>query len=109
MANVKWRGAIFVAVLLVYTTISEGRPQEQSPPVKEHDSESRAVITELHVRSDIQFRYARTVVESYVKNPDKGAKNVTFQLTLPNTAFVSNFSMFVKVNRPCNSTQLQPA
>merc|ERR1712018_7542 len=53
------------------------------------------VITEFHVRSDIQLRYAKTVAESYVKNPNTVAGEVTFELVLPDTAFVSYFSMLI--------------
>lgn len=53
------------------------------------------IITEFHVRSDVQFRYAKTVAESYVKNPNSVASEVTFEIVLPDTAFVSNFSMVI--------------
>merc|ERR1712038_1052862 len=53
------------------------------------------IITQFLVRSDVQFRYAKTVAESYVKNPNAGAGEVTFELVLPDTAFVSNFSMLI--------------
>merc|ERR1712038_678730 len=54
------------------------------------------VITQFHVRSDVQFRYAKTVAESYVKNPNAVAGEVAFELVLPDTAFVSNFSMLIE-------------
>lgn len=53
------------------------------------------IITQFHVRSDVQFRYAKTVAESYVKNPNAAAAEVAFELVLPDTAFVSNFSMLI--------------
>jgi hypothetical protein len=55
------------------------------------DNDSAAVITEFHVRSDIQFRYARTIAESYVKNPDSVAREVTFEIVLPDSAFGKSY------------------
>ena len=52
-------------------------------------------ITKLHVQSEIQFRYARTTVESYIKNFGSVAETTQFQAILPENAFVSNFSMIV--------------
>jgi len=72
----------------------------QSPPASISDGteappERPPVITQFHVRSDVQFRYAKTVAESYVKNPNAVAGEVAFELVLPDTAFVSNFSMLI--------------
>ncbi len=59
------------------------------------DPDAKPVISRFSVRSDVQFRYARTRVESYVKNPASLAQAVTFSLVIPDRAFVSNFSMLV--------------
>merc|ERR1712117_610462 len=87
---------------------SSARPQNkvlltttpQSPTARISDGteappERPPVITQFHVRSDVQFRYAKTVAESYVKNPNAVAGEVAFELVLPDTAFVSNFSMLI--------------
>jgi len=50
-------------------------------------------ITRFHVDSRIQFRYARTVMESHVKNPDIAPQLATFAVVIPESAFISNFSM----------------
>jgi len=50
-------------------------------------------IDSLHITSNIQLRYARTKVESLVKNPGIEAKKVDFNLVIPESAFISNFSM----------------
>ena len=42
------------------------------------------------------FRFAHTTVESYLKNPSPNSREVTFSMILPDTAFVSNFSMILK-------------
>ncbi len=63
-----------------------------SPPPDPH---AKPVISQFLVRSDVQFRYARTRVESHVKNPASLAQTVTFSLVIPDRAFVSNFSMLL--------------
>jgi hypothetical protein len=41
----------------------------------------------------IDPRYALTTVEAYMRNKLDYAREVTFSVALPDTAFVSNFSM----------------
>ena len=46
-------------------------------------------IVEMDIRSDIQYRYAKTVVKSYVKNPSTStSQDVTFNMVLPNSSFI---------------------
>merc|ERR1711863_2892 len=47
----------------------------------------------FHIKSEFQFRYARTVVESTVSNPDAVAQVASFALVIPDSAFISAFSM----------------
>merc|ERR1711971_491681 len=49
--------------------------------------------TKFHIKSEFQFRYARTVVESAVSNPDTVAQVGSFSLVIPDSAFISAFSM----------------
>merc|ERR1711910_137738 len=49
--------------------------------------------TKFHIKSEFQFRYARTVVESAVSNPDTVAQVGSFALVIPDSAFISAFSM----------------
>merc|ERR1711971_139643 len=49
--------------------------------------------TKFHIKSEFQFRYARTVVESTVTNPDTVAQLASFALVIPDSAFISAFSM----------------
>merc|ERR1719288_225792 len=44
----------------------------------------------------IKFRYARTVVESTVTNPDTVAQLASFALVIPDSAFISAFSMEIE-------------
>ena len=53
----------------------------------------KPIISRLHVRSDIRFRYARTVVQSYVKNPYVTSERAEFEIVLPEDAFISNFTI----------------
>merc|ERR1712126_86030 len=65
--------------------------------VKRQTSDAKDVkITNMTIMSDIQFRYSRTVVESYMKNFGPEAQSAVFKLVLPDSAFISNFSMVVK-------------
>merc|ERR550519_3325690 len=43
--------------------------------------------TKFHIKSEFQFRYARTVVESAVSNPDTVAQVGSFALVIPDSAF----------------------
>merc|ERR1712130_738346 len=49
--------------------------------------------TKFHIKSEVQFRYSRTVVESTVSNPDTVAQVGSFALVIPDSAFISAFSM----------------
>merc|ERR1712209_144650 len=52
--------------------------------------------TKFHIKSEVQFRYARTVVESSVSNPDTVAQLASFTLVIPDSAFISAFSMEIE-------------
>ncbi|XP_069702837.1 inter-alpha-trypsin inhibitor heavy chain H3-like [Periplaneta americana] len=49
------------------------------------------VVHALSVRSDIKYRYARTVVYSKMGNPANSSNQATFSVTLPDTAFITGF------------------
>jgi len=50
-------------------------------------------ISSLSVTSHIALRYAQTEVETLIKNPDNSPRDVEFSLILPDSAFISFFSM----------------
>ena len=58
-------------------------------------SGNTATITSLHVVSNINSRFANTLVSSVVTNVDDTNHEAKFSVQLPEKAFVSNFSMFV--------------
>merc|ERR1712018_69664 len=54
-------------------------------------------ITRFHVATKIQMRYAITNVEVKVKNFDSSkTQEATFDMLLPEEAFVSNYTMIIK-------------
>merc|ERR1719334_416563 len=84
--------SIFIALAtLLATSINTATSR---PQLLAMTTEATAFISKLEIRSDIQFRYAKTVVESLIKNPSLGgAQEVDFELVLPSRAFISNFSI----------------
>jgi len=93
-------GATFArpkALSLVITEDSNSfRQKRQSEDNDGEDigDDSKPVIQKLHVHSNISYRYAKTEVESYIKNPStNNAKEVSFEMVLPEKAFISNFSI----------------
>jgi hypothetical protein len=52
-------------------------------------------ITKFHVTSKIQLRYASTEVLSHMRNPSSQPQEVTFEIRLPEKAFIHGFSMTV--------------
>ncbi|XP_023955028.2 inter-alpha-trypsin inhibitor heavy chain H3 [Bicyclus anynana] len=51
--------------------------------------------TEMRVRSEVALRYARTSVITHVANPDSRPQEATFRMLLPDTAFISGFTMTI--------------
>ena len=47
----------------------------------------------FHIDSRIVARYAATTITSVILNRDTKSQELTFQVQLPETAFISNFSM----------------
>lgn len=47
----------------------------------------------FHVESEIVSRYSTTAITSVVLNNDDVSRELSFQVQLPETAFISNFTM----------------
>merc|ERR1711963_1066313 len=75
-------------VLSLVSTLSLVTSQ---PTPEGRDSE----ITKFHVTSKIQLRYASTEVLSHMSNPSSEVQEVTFEIRLPEKAFIHAFSMMV--------------
>ncbi|CAH2212055.1 jg611, partial [Pararge aegeria aegeria] len=52
-------------------------------------------MTEMRVRSEIALRYARTSVITHVHNPDMRPQEASFHMLLPDSAFISGFTMII--------------
>jgi hypothetical protein len=50
-------------------------------------------VHKMIIRSDIRFKYAATEVTCEMTNDQNEARELTFDVTLPKDAFISNFSM----------------
>ena len=59
----------------------------------ENVNDGSVVYQQFHVNSDIVARYAYTQISSVVLNSATISKELTFQVQLPETAFISNFTM----------------
>lgn len=57
------------------------------------ETKTGARIYSLHIQSDILFRYSTTLVTSRLANPHNQSAEATFTVTLPNEAFISNFTL----------------
>jgi len=73
-----------------------GAPQPQSTKTEEEEGVVPVVLTKFHVNSTIRFRYSRTEVLAYYKNPGTKSNKAVFNMVVPQSAFISNFSMITK-------------
>jgi len=71
---------VFLFPLVTSRTVSEG---------------GDPTLTKFHVTSKIQLRYASTEVLSEMRNPSSQPQEVTFEIRLPEKAFIHGFSMTV--------------
>merc|ERR1712038_1929660 len=55
-----------------------------------------AELSQFHVNTTIGFRYSRTEVTALYRNPGLQAHTAVFTMVLPESAFISNFSMTIK-------------
>merc|ERR1712165_208257 len=55
-----------------------------------------AELSQFHVNTTIGFRYSRTEVTALYRNPGLQANTAVFTMVLPESAFISNFSMTIK-------------
>lgn len=53
-------------------------------------------FSSLKIHSDIRYRLARTTLTGELSNPGKHAQEITWDVILPESAFVSNFSAIIK-------------
>jgi len=81
------------------TAIPPSSTQSSTTTTSTSTTTEKLVATEaletikFHITSEVQFRYAKTVVESVVRNPDTVAQLANFVVVIPDSAFISAFSM----------------
>ena len=61
--------------------------------LRQAENDGSVIYQQFHVSSDIIARYAHTRVSSVVLNSAGTSKELSFQVQLPETAFISNFTM----------------
>lgn len=90
-----------LAFLLILTEYASTKSftADVDPSLSRHprDVKSAAVLTplSLHVASQISSRFANTLVTSTLENKSPQNQEVKFVVQIPETAFISNFSMVV--------------
>ena len=58
-----------------------------------HGFNSALIYESFTVESIIVCRYAHTTITSVLRNSAEASKDVSFKVQLPDTAFISNFTM----------------
>lgn len=53
----------------------------------------RSIKTDVKVETNIVYRYARTIVTATMENMEDDAQEISFHMTLPEVAFISNFTI----------------
>merc|ERR1712038_1965103 len=86
-------------ILYLLITASVIIQEAISAPVSPESEGGKTLPVELakfHVNTTIGFRYSRTQVSALYKNPGHEANKAVFTMVLPESAFISNFSMTIK-------------
>ncbi|XP_035675357.1 inter-alpha-trypsin inhibitor heavy chain H3-like isoform X2 [Branchiostoma floridae] len=65
------------------------------PPIVTPPEQKKPEIYALDIKSTVTSRYAKTVVTSRLANKADEAREAVFEISLPKTAFISNFSMTI--------------
>ncbi|XP_053551740.1 inter-alpha-trypsin inhibitor heavy chain H6 isoform X2 [Bombina bombina] len=88
-------------VLISITYLGSSQGTDQSPYVERFKRQLRTQKTELtisslFIQSTIVSRYAFTKVQTIMVNPHSEGKEAIFDLELPSSAFISNFTLTIK-------------
>ncbi|KAL9975524.1 hypothetical protein ACROYT_G012693 [Oculina patagonica] len=101
-SSAKMRSYLFsLAFFLIFTKYASTKSftADLDPSLSRHprDVQSATALTplSLHVASKISSRFANTLVTSTLENKSLKNKEAKFVVQLPETAFISNFSMVV--------------
>merc|ERR1712110_551390 len=88
-----------MTLLCLLITVSIFIQEAASAPIEPESGEVAKMPVELskfHVKTTIGFRYSKTVVTALYRNPGTEANKAVFTMLLPESAFISNFSMTIK-------------
>ncbi|XP_069354287.1 inter-alpha-trypsin inhibitor heavy chain H4-like isoform X5 [Maniola hyperantus] len=78
-----------------YVVIADNNQKSTTPVDTTEKPRAPIKLTEMRVHSEVALRYARTSVITHVHNPDARPQEVTFRMLLPDTAFISGFTMIL--------------
>ncbi|KAE8583271.1 hypothetical protein XENTR_v10020472 [Xenopus tropicalis] len=95
MGNIARNNRLLLLLLLFITDLGCASPYLKRHKRQIRRPQSELTVTSLHIKSTIVSRYALTVVQSVMVNTHSEAKEAIFDLDLPDSAFISNFSMTV--------------
>ena len=80
--------SVALFVLLLSVAAAALTPRQQRP-----DPDGAIVYERFHIQSTIVARYAVTTITSVALNTETVSKELYFQVQLPDTAFISDFTM----------------
>ena len=81
------------AVVLTLLLVGFSAVSQAVVTVRQADGDNSVIYQQFHITSEIISRYAHTRVNSVLLNSADTSKELSFQVQLPETAFISNFSM----------------
>ncbi|XP_050413830.1 inter-alpha-trypsin inhibitor heavy chain H3 [Patella vulgata] len=77
---------------LLFISILSGEAQDNGT------GDEGPTIYSLHILSDIKFRFATTLITSRIANPANTTRETVFDVDIPSSAFISNFTMDIGGN-----------
>merc|ERR1712183_328256 len=92
MSNIRELSTMLLLLLPVLIQEAASVPVQEVSSAPVQDVE----LSLFHVKTTIGFRYSRTEVTAQYKNPGSEANKAVFTMVLPESAFISNFSMRIK-------------
>merc|ERR1712119_250358 len=100
MSNIRELSRMLLLLLPVLIQEAASVPVQEVSPAPVQDVE----LSLFHVNTTIGFRYSRTEVTALYKNPGYEANKAVFTMVLPESAFISNFSMRIKEEEEAKRT-----
>ncbi|KAM8934253.1 inter-alpha-trypsin inhibitor heavy chain H6 [Pelodytes ibericus] len=86
---------VFAMDLSLTERTSQGSPYLQRFKRQLRTPKTELIVSSLSIQSTIVSRYAFTKVQSIMVNPHSDAKDAIFDLDLPSSAFISNFTLTI--------------